>query len=107
MARSAAPRTTPSRAIAVHGLDDVAALAQLLGESLDRIGLDDRDAGITIESLLSITLQVANNSITIDPTGVTIIGNIVTVQGNVQTMVSSLTTEIEGPLFSKPRAGFC
>jgi len=52
--------------------------------------------GITITSDLSITLQVADNSITIDPMGVTITGNIVTVQGNTQTMVSGLSTEITG-----------
>ncbi len=51
--------------------------------------------GITVESKMSITLKVANNSITIDMTGVTIKGTIVTVEGQALTEVKGLMTDVQ------------
>jgi type VI secretion system secreted protein VgrG len=51
---------------------------------------------ITIESMMSITLKVANNSITIDMTGVKINGTMVTVQGIAETSVSGAIVSVEG-----------
>ncbi len=50
---------------------------------------------ITIQSMLSITLQVANNSITIDPTGIRITGTTVMVEGEAVTMIKGLMTTVE------------
>jgi type VI secretion system secreted protein VgrG len=51
---------------------------------------------ITIESMMSITLKVANNSITIDMTGITINGTMVTVQGLASTTVTGATVTVDG-----------
>lgn len=50
--------------------------------------------GITIESDMSITLKVANNSVTIDTTGVTIKGTMVSAQGTATTEVKGLMTTV-------------
>jgi len=60
---------------------------------------------ITVESNMSITLKVANNSITIDPTGVTIKGTMVTVQGDVQTQVSGLMTDVTASAMLQVKGG--
>jgi type VI secretion system secreted protein VgrG len=51
--------------------------------------------GITVESTLSITLKVANNSITIDATGVTIKGTMVSVEGQAMTEIKGLMTDVQ------------
>lgn len=61
--------------------------------------------GITIESTMSITLKVANNSITIDMTGITIKGTMVTVSGDVQTQITGLMTDVEASAMLQVKGG--
>jgi type VI secretion system secreted protein VgrG len=61
--------------------------------------------GITIESTMSITLKVANNSITIDMTGISIKGTMVTVNGEVQTQITGLMTDVEASAMLQVKGG--
>lgn len=61
--------------------------------------------GITIESTLSITLKVANNSITIDNTGVSIKGTMITIQGDALVQVKGLMTDVEASAMLTVKGG--
>lgn len=60
---------------------------------------------ITIESTMSITLKVANNSITIDMTGVTIKGTMVSVTGDAMTTIKGLMTDVEASAMLTVKGG--
>ncbi|HXQ27848.1 MAG TPA: hypothetical protein VN848_01150, partial [Gemmatimonadales bacterium] len=51
---------------------------------------------ISFEAMQGIELKVGDNSITIDPTGVTIKGMMVSVQGEVQTELKGVMTSVGG-----------
>jgi type VI secretion system secreted protein VgrG len=61
--------------------------------------------GITIESNMSITLKVANNSVTIDMTGITIKGTMVSVSGDVSTQIKGLMTDVEASAMLQLKGG--
>jgi type VI secretion system secreted protein VgrG len=61
--------------------------------------------GVTIESKMSITLKVANNSITIDMTGITIKGTMVSVTGDTSTQIKGLMTDVEASAMLTVKGG--
>ncbi len=60
---------------------------------------------ITVESKMSITLKVANNSITIDMTGVTIKGTMVSIEGQAMTEVKGAMTDVTADAMLQLKGG--
>ncbi len=73
--------------------------------SMGNISVKAGMGAISNEAMQSIELKVGQNSVKIDPTGITISGMMISIQGQVQTQIEGTITQVSGDAMLKLKGG--